>query len=294
MNTEFYHVTMIDVSTIKVINPRTRNKFRHFEITESIKHGLRKPITVRRITDDTYQYALICGQGRLESFAQLEEKKIPAFIIEVDEETAYLMSLIENIARVNPRAGEQFHRIREMANDGLSNKDISDNTGLSVAWVNNILMLLEKGEHKLLSAVESGKIPISLAVEIAKSSYEESQELFIEAFESGKISHKNIIKIRKILETRNTGLKGAISNTFTSEYKKKKISIDELTKIYQDSINEHKSLKNKALWVEENILLAQQIFTELLNNRSFSEIIKKEKLCETVSLIQKPHREIQS
>ncbi|MFR3778287.1 MAG: hypothetical protein ACLTW6_05180 [Enterobacter sp.] len=44
----------------------------------------------------------------------LNEEMIPAFIIDIDDETAYLMSLIENMARVNPRAGEQFNRIKEM------------------------------------------------------------------------------------------------------------------------------------------------------------------------------------
>lgn len=293
MNKEFDHVTMIDALSVKVVNPRSRNKFKHFEITESIKNGLRKPITVRRIKDEDYQYALICGQGRLESFHQLKEKMIPAFIIDVDEETAYLMSLIENMARVNPRTGEQFYRIRDMTNEGMANKDISKHTGLSVNWINSIIMLLGKGENKLLAAVESGKIPISLAVEIAKSNYKESQELFIEAFEAGKIKQRDVIKLRKILETRSEGLKGSISNSFKSDHKKKKISVDELTKMYQDSINEHKSLKNKARLIEENILLAQQIFMELLKDESFSNLVKQEQLSEAVILIQKPHREYQ-
>ncbi len=291
MSEESNHVTMINALSVKVVNPRSRNKFKHFEITESIKHGLRKPITVRRIKDDEYQYALICGQGRLDSFHQLKEKMIPAFIIDVDEETAYLMSLIENMARVNPRTGEQFYRIREMTNDGMSNKDISKHTGLSVNWINSIIMLLEKGENKLLAAVESGKMPVSLAVEIAKSSYKDSQELFIEAFDAGKIKHRDVIKLRKILESRSEGLKGSISNTFKSDNKKKKFSVDELTKMYQDSINEHKSLKNKARLIEENILLSQQIFMDLLKIESFSSLVKQEQLSEAVSLIQKPHRD---
>ena len=100
-------IQMIKVTSIKVVLPRSRNKFKHAEITDSIDtSGLRKPITVRRISDRKYEFALICGQGRLESLTALGEKLIPAFILDIDENKAYIMSLVENMARVIPRAGE--------------------------------------------------------------------------------------------------------------------------------------------------------------------------------------------
>lgn len=283
------HITMIDISLIKIINPRSRNKFKHNEITDSIdKQGLRKPITVRKIKDKKYEYALICGQGRLESFIKLQESLIPAFIIDVDEDTAYIMSLIENMARVKPRAGEQFHRIKEMMINGISNKDIAKFTGLSVNWINSILMLLNKGENKLLMAIESGRIPLSLAVEIAKADQIETQELFIKAFEEGKIKHKDVVKIRKILDDRDMGLKGNIANTYNKNFYSKKMSSDDLTKLFQENIEKHKELKNKARIIEERILIIKQIIKELLENEKFSKMITAEKLCENIAIIQKP------
>ncbi|WP_231877643.1 ParB N-terminal domain-containing protein [Erwinia sp. ErVv1] len=122
-------IHMVKISSIKVVIPRSRNKFRHAEITESIDaSGLRKPITIRRIVDKKYDFALICGQGRLESLTALGEELIPAFILDIDENQAYIMSLVENMARVIPRAGEQFQRIKEMADQGLTNKEISNAT----------------------------------------------------------------------------------------------------------------------------------------------------------------------
>ncbi len=293
MNINSDNITMIDISSVKIVNPRSRNKFKHNEIIESIdKQGLRKPITVRLIKDKDYKYALICGQGRLESFSKLNEHLIPAFIVDVDEDTAYIMSLIENMARVNPRTGEQFNRIKEMVIDGASAKDISKFTGLSVNWVNSILMLLDKGERKLLAAVDSGKLPISLAVEIAKTDHEGAQELFIEAFEKGAIKHKDLIKIRKILDDRNDGLKGVIDSAYRRAPNKKKLSTEDLTKLFQDNIEEHKSLKNKARIIEENILLTQQIIKELTDDINFINLIKKENLYENLVIIQKPQQEI--
>lgn len=72
----------------------------HEEIKESIKkRGLSKPISVRTIDEDDFKYALICGQGRIEALVALGETIIPAIIRDVSEEDAYVMSLVENIAR---------------------------------------------------------------------------------------------------------------------------------------------------------------------------------------------------
>ncbi len=286
MNNHPEGITLIKTSLIKILNPRSRNKFRHGEITESIdKSGLRKPITVRKINDKEYEYALVCGQGRLEAINNLNEDMIPAFIIDIDDETAYLMSLIENMARVNPRAGEQFNRIKEMKAEGLTDKEISTVTGFSYGWISSITMLIDKAENKLLAAVESGKIPISLAVEIAKTDYQGAQELFVQAFEKGEIKHKDIIKIRAILDARNEGLKGFNGAGFGYSKKKKELTTEDLTKLYQENIDSHKKIKKKALFVEENIILARQIIQDIMNDDGFAKLVKEENMLEHIKLI---------
>lgn len=281
-------IQMIKVTSIKVVLPRSRNKFKHAEITQSIdSSGIRKPITVRKIDDKHYEYALICGQGRLESISNLKEEYIPAFVIDVDEHTAHIMSLAENMARVLPRAGQQYLRIKEMKEQGLNNKQISENTDLSVNWITSLTMLLEKGENKLLSAVESATMPISLAVEIARVSYKEGQELFINAYDEGKIKHKDVGKLREILDSRNEGLKGVINSGFAIGRKTKKVTLDDLTKIFEDSIREHKILLNKANYVDVNLLLVGQIFKELKADDIFMGIVNEEELNDLVNVILK-------
>lgn len=282
------NVHMVKISSIKVVIPRSRNKFRHAEITESIdSSGLRKPITIRRIVDKKYDFALICGQGRLESLTALGEELVPAFILEIDENQAYIMSLVENMARVIPRAGEQFQRIKEMTEQGLTNKEISNSTGLSLHWITSLTMLINKGENKLLSAVESGSVPISFAVEIARVDFEGGQELLIKAFDEGLIKHKDVGKIREILDSRDEGLKGFINNNFGVAKKKKKMTTDELQQLYQDNISQHKKIKNKADYVEIKLLVANQIFKELTSNESFSKIVIEESLQDVVKVIVK-------
>ncbi|PWK09433.1 ParB/RepB/Spo0J family partition protein [Pantoea ananatis] len=282
------NVHMVKISSIKVVIPRSRNKFRHAEITESIDtSGLRKPITIRRIVDKKYDFALICGQGRLESLTALGEELVPAFILDIDENQAYIMSLVENMARVIPRAGEQFQRIKEMTEQGLTNKEISNSTGLSLHWITSLTMLINKGENKLLSAVESGCIPISFAVEIARVDFEGGQELLIKAFDEGLIKHKNVGKIREILDSRDEGLKGFINNNFGVAKKRKKMTTDELQQLYQDNISQHKKIKNKAEYVEIKLLVVGQIFKELTSNEIFFKIVSEESLQDVVKVIAK-------
>ena len=69
---------LIPVDQINVLNPRSRNKNHHREITNNIAEiGLKRPITVsRRSGEGTAGYDLVCGQGRLEAFRMLGETKI--------------------------------------------------------------------------------------------------------------------------------------------------------------------------------------------------------------------------
>ncbi|HIB6853520.1 TPA: chromosome partitioning protein ParB, partial [Escherichia coli] len=69
--------------------------------------------------------------------------------------------------------------------------------------------------------------------------------------------------------------------------KKKKMTTDELKKIYQDNISQHRKIKNKAEYVEMNLLIANQIFKELVNDEEFLRILDEESLNEVVNIIVK-------
>ena len=108
-------VEMIPIAEITVANPRMRNPKIHKTITESIEQvGLKRPITVRRVQPGhgDLPYALICGQGRLESCKLLGQSEIAALVLDVDEETGHVMSIVENVARRTPRAVETMEQVR--------------------------------------------------------------------------------------------------------------------------------------------------------------------------------------
>lgn len=272
-----HQIEMINIEKIKIINPRPRNKFTHDGIKESInKRGLSKPVTVRRIDDPVYIYALVCGQGRIEAILGLGESLVPAIIRDITEEDAYIMSLAENIVRRKPRANELLEVVRTMNQKGLNDSEIAEIIGYSTSWVTYIRNLLERGEHKLLSAADKGEIPLYLAVEFSKCNNEESQILLADAYEKKLLKTKDISKIRRILNQRSEGNKGSNTIAFTQNKSNNKMTTDDLMKMYKNSISEHKSILEHSDFIKEKLLVINEIFTKLLLHNSFVELVTDE------------------
>ena len=200
-------ISDIPVGLIDIINPRERNQKTFKEMIASIKAlGLKKPITVTpRHDGNVERYALVCGQGRLEAFMALGQSTIPAMVIEASDEDALIISLVENIARRQPRPMDILQGIRILKERGYDNQTISKKTALDISYINGILQLLEKGESRLISAVESGRIPLTAAVEIARAHNEsEVQAILQAAYESGELRGHRLIAVRRLIEQRRT------------------------------------------------------------------------------------------
>lgn len=57
------------------------------------------------------RYLLVFGEGRLTAFRNLGEKEIPAMVVDISDEDAFLMSLVENVARRQERPLENLASI---------------------------------------------------------------------------------------------------------------------------------------------------------------------------------------
>lgn len=276
--TESIKIEMIPIEAITVVNPRVRNVKIHQSITENIDLvGLKRPITVRRLSSDG-QYALVCGQGRLESFKMLGQTTVPAIIVDVDKETGYVMSVVENIARRAPRASETMEQVSILRQRGYSDAEIGVKIGYTSTWVSNVAHLLEKGERRLLAAAEAGFIPLHLAAEISRIDDADAQLLLLEAYDSGELKGKKISVVRRILEQRARSGKNHPPHTFGVPRPTKKLNTEELAKLYQEDTERHRHIQKKAERAQNTILLAQQIFKELYSNEEFCDLLRAEKL----------------
>ena len=67
-----------------------------------------------------------------------------------------------------------------------------------------VIRLLEKGEHRLLRAVESGQIPVSVAVEIAEADDADVQNVLHQAYE------KKLLRGRKLMAASGSSSKDVV------------------------------------------------------------------------------------
>src|SRR5260370_10900648 len=169
-------IKAIPIDQIRYLKPRVRNRRNFQEIVQSIARvGLKRPITVspRKAEADSASYDLVCGQGRVEAFIQLGQTQIPAIVIEAEESDCLVMSLVENCARRQHRAIDLLQDISTLRGRGYSDHEIAAKIGASSDYIRMIGTLFEKGEDRLVAAVEAGILPINMAIEIARSGDED-------------------------------------------------------------------------------------------------------------------------
>ena len=273
-------IEMIPISAVTTINPRTRNKRQHQEIVENIDAiGLKRPITVSiRSGVDGVRYDLVCGEGRLEAFRLLGATEIPAVIIDASENDCLVMSLVENIARRKHRPIDLMQEIGNLSKRGYTDKQIADKTGISPSYANMLTKLLEDGEERLVSAVESGLIPLSLALDIARSETAEVQNMLMDAYQSGKIKGKKLAAIRRLLDQRERRRRRMPDSGFGSVRGSRRITPVDLMKVYQREAEKQRILVKKSDFAQRKLLFIVEALKDLLSEASFIEVLQSERL----------------
>lgn len=270
-------VEMIPVDRVTVVNPRVRNKRNFKDIIDNIARvGLKKPITVtRRIEAGGPYYDLVCGQGRLEAYMALGQAEVPALVVTADPEDCLIASLVENCARRQHRAIDLLQDIRGMEERGYSAADIARKTGLTPEYVYGVARLIEKGEQRLLRSVESGHIPLSVAVEISEVDDHEVQAALSSAYERGLLKGRKLLIARKIIENRQRrgkGLAGTDSRT------RERVSADTLVKAYQEDADRKRSLIMRANATRDRLLIIVEALRRLGRDERFTALLEDEGL----------------
>jgi ParB family chromosome partitioning protein len=273
-------VRMIPVDQIEVINPRERNNRVFNEIVGNIRAiGLKKPIKVtpRATADGIEKYLLVCGEGRLKAFRSLGETTIPAMVVNVSDEDAFIMSLAENIARRQCRPLELLAGIRQLQEQGYASKVIAKKTGLTQSYVQGILMLLHHGEERLVIAVEKGRIPLNAALSIVSAGDDDTamQAALQEAYESGKLRGKQLIDARRIIERRKTLGRSAARNM---SGKLADVTTSSLVRTYQHEVERQKSMVRKAEFAQQRLMFVVGALRQIFADENFVNLLRAEGL----------------
>ena len=273
-------IEMIPIARINVLNPRARNKRVHREIVSNIEAiGLKRPITVsRRSGTGSVRYDLVCGEGRLEAFRMLGETEIPAIVIEASEARCFVMSLVENIARRQHRPVDLMHEIGNLHQRGYSDADIAQKIGVTASWVNMIVFLINNGEERLLSAVETGLVPISFAIDIARANHSEVQNVLMDAYAAGKIKGKKLGIVRRMLDQRVKRRKGIKDNGLGNKNPPRKITAADLLRFYHREAEKQRLLVKKSDYAQAKLLFIVEALKDLLSDEGFTTLLRAERL----------------
>lgn len=272
-------VELIPIDLITVLNPRERSKKGFRPIIDSIsKVGLKKPITVSgaKGSNGETTYELVCGQGRLEAFIYLGQREIPAIVIDATEEDRLIMSLVENLARRRHKPMELLQDIGELKKRGYPDSDIANKTGLSYEYVHSIVHLIEEGEERLLVAVETGKIPISVAIDIADADMEGAQEALAQAYEKGLLRGKKLLTAKRVIEQRQR--RGKLNRRSISGKAGTRLSSGALVRAYEKEADRQRLLIRKAEITQDRLLFVVEATRTLLNDENFVTLLRAENL----------------
>ncbi len=279
-NTPPQNIIMIPIKNIHILNPRVRNNKVFLKIVDNIAAvGLKRPITVTKsfgTHEDTYD--LVCGQGRLEAFMALGQSTIPAIVIEANEEEAYLKSLIENLERRQHSSLDLLKGVEALFSKGYTAKEIAVKTGLTTEYVTEIVKLIERGEERLIAAVEKGKVALNIAVKIAMSPGEE-QNALQEAYENNNLRGTQLLQAQKLIEMRRRRGKTVRSRSPSLRSNRNApLSGQDVIRIYQKEVDRKRSLTQKAEFVATKVLFVTEALRSLYKQDHFCALLKAENL----------------
>lgn len=274
-------IIMIPIKQIKIINPRNRNRDKFKIVRDNIANlGLKRPIIVSKRgeseEDSKGGYDLVCGQGRIEAYLAQGRTEIPAIVIDVPRADRLLMSLVENMARRHRSAVEQITEVVRLQEVGYTYKDIASKLDLSELYVRHLIILIKAKEERLLAAVLAGRLPITLAIDIARTSDSEAQLVLMKACEEGKLKQKSLREVRRVIEQRR--FLGKTRAGAPHAKRDSGATARSVVAAFQKGNEKLKSVVRKARSCEARLAFVTTALKDLYANESFTTLLRAEKL----------------
>ena len=270
-------IEMIPIDRITVVNPRSRNKRIFRGIVENIAEvGLKRPITVTRRSESGGPfYDLVCGQGRLEAFRELGQTEVPALVVVADPDDCLIASLVENCARRQHQAIDLLQDIGGMRTRGYSDTEIARKTGLSYDYVHAVARLLERGEQRLLRAVEAGYLPISVAMQICEADDQGVQAALHQAYENNLLRGRNLLAARRLVELRQRTGK---ASTLYGSRRKSPLSPENLVRAFEEDTERKRLMVKRTQATRNRLVFITEALRQLSKDESFMAMLEDEDL----------------
>ena len=187
----------IQVHKIKRNRHQPRKVFKEDEIKQlaaSIReNGQIAPIVVRKIDDN---YELIVGERRWRATQLLKKETINAVVIEADEKTSAVLSIVENVQREDLNSMEEAESLDRLIKEfDMSHEDVAKYISKSRTHVTNIIRLNDLSDF-VKEQLRENNISMGHARAVITLSDDEQSKIIREAIQK-KLSVRAVENLAK-------------------------------------------------------------------------------------------------
>ena len=205
------------------------------ELADSIiEQGLMQPIIVRKLDNN---FEIIAGERRWRAAKLAKLDTIPVIVRDINDRTASIIALIENMQRVDLSSIEEAEGIKKMIDEfGMTHEEASDAVGKSRSAVSNLLRLLQLTDF-VKDKLNSGDIDMGHARALISLSADQ-QNMVCQKIINEKLS------VRKVEELIQSGITKQ-NNKKISKDNNKNNDIEILQKEFSDKLGFPVTIENK-------------------------------------------------
>lgn len=245
-------IRMIPINKIDP-NPRqARSELGNIkELMASIKSkGILGPILVK---PKAGRYEIIAGERRFIASKNIGLKEIPCIEMNVEDNEAMELTLIENLQRKDLDVFEEADGLRSLAeNYGYSHNEISKTIGKARSTITEIINISKIPKELRKYCKENNILSRSILIEIAKQKSKEDMYKLLSEIKERELRREDTRELSKKLKGKVKRLKHFVYNyspeadffRLRIEFKKNNVTKDEIIGILEDIIIKLKS-KNK-------------------------------------------------
>jgi ParB family transcriptional regulator, chromosome partitioning protein len=159
---------------------------------------------------------------------------------------------------------------------GYNATEISKKIDMAMSYVTGVIHLLKHGEERLLCAVEKGRIPLSVAMQISNTDEEGVQKALCQAYEDKTLRGQRLLTVRRILEARKAnGKRYCLGHRRRNE---RLPSAEALVRVYRQESDRQKLFVKKSQLTENRLLFIVSALKKLLRDDNFVTLLRAEGL----------------
>jgi ParB family chromosome partitioning protein len=163
-----------------------------------------------------------------------------------------------------------------MKDSGHTPAEIARKIDLDASYVRGMLQLLDRGEERLLQAVEKGQLPVNVAMTITTADDRTVQRALQEAYERNDLRGKGLVRARRLIETRRAC--GKRPRGGARKPGDRPASAEGLLKTFQEETVRQKLVVQKAKISETRLLFAVSALKQLFQDDHFVTLLWAEGL----------------